>query len=105
MKGRCADTFAGGGWRPGFAQAGCGHSPTTIKLRVAARQQQLIRLDFEDQPSHEVLADKLDDYQRLVDAHDVVILSDYGKGGLTHVARMIELARQPASRCRRPERG
>ena len=24
---------------------------------------------------------------------DVVILSDYGKGGLTHVARMIELAR------------
>ena len=67
---------------------------TTIKLRVVARQQQLIRLDFEDQPSHEVLADKLDDYQRLVDAHDVVILSDYGKGGLTHVARMIELARQ-----------
>ena len=67
---------------------------TTIKLRVVARQQQLIRLDFEDHPSHEVLADKLDDYRRLLDAHDVVILSDYGKGGLTHVARMIELARQ-----------
>jgi len=66
---------------------------TTIKLRVIARQQQLIRLDFEDAPSHEVLADKLDEYAAIVHAHDVVILSDYGKGGLTHVARMVELAR------------
>jgi rfaE bifunctional protein kinase chain/domain len=66
---------------------------TTIKLRVVARQQQLIRLDFEDAPSHEILADKLDDYAAIVAAHDVVILSDYGKGGLTHVSRMIELAR------------
>jgi rfaE bifunctional protein kinase chain/domain len=66
---------------------------TTIKLRVIARQQQLIRLDFEDKPSHEILATKLDEYQRIVSEHDVVILSDYGKGGLTHVSRMIELAR------------
>ena len=57
------------------------------------RQQQLIRLDFEDAPSHEILADKLDEYATIVAEHDVVILSDYGKGGLTHVARMIELAR------------
>ena len=66
---------------------------TTIKLRVVARQQQLIRLDFEDAPSHEILADKLDEYAAIVAEHDVVILSDYGKGGLTHVSRMIELAR------------
>lgn len=66
---------------------------TTVKLRVIARQQQLIRLDFEDAPSHEVLAEKLDEYSRLIADHDVVILSDYGKGGLTHVTRMIELAR------------
>ncbi|MCW3481375.1 D-glycero-beta-D-manno-heptose-7-phosphate kinase [Neisseriaceae bacterium JH1-16] len=66
---------------------------TTIKLRVIARQQQLIRLDFEDAPSHEVLADKLDEYAAIVPEHDVVILSDYGKGGLAHVTRMIELAR------------
>lgn len=66
---------------------------TTIKLRVVARQQQLIRLDFEDAPSHEILADKLDEYAAIVADHDVVILSDYGKGGLTHVSRMIELAR------------
>ncbi|MCP9759871.1 D-glycero-beta-D-manno-heptose-7-phosphate kinase [Aquitalea sp. S1-19] len=65
---------------------------TTIKLRVVARQQQLIRLDFEDTPSHEILADKLDEFAAIVAQHDVVILSDYGKGGLTHVARMIALA-------------
>lgn len=67
---------------------------TTVKLRVVARQQQLIRLDFEYSPSHEVLAAKLDDYRAALAAHDVVILSDYGKGGLTHVTAMIEAARQ-----------
>jgi D-glycero-beta-D-manno-heptose-7-phosphate kinase len=67
---------------------------TTVKLRVVARQQQLIRLDFEYSPSHEVLAAKLDDYRAALAAHDVVILSDYGKGGLTHVTTMIEAARQ-----------
>ncbi|WP_080762289.1 D-glycero-beta-D-manno-heptose-7-phosphate kinase [Chromobacterium violaceum] len=66
---------------------------TTVKLRVVARQQQLIRLDFEDAPSHEILADKLEEFTDIVAAHDVVILSDYGKGGLTHVAEMIQLAR------------
>lgn len=66
---------------------------TTIKLRVVARQQQLIRLDFEDAPSHEILAAKLDEYENIVVNHDVVILSDYGKGGLTHVAAMIAFAR------------
>ena len=29
---------------------------TTVKLRVIGRQQQLIRIDFENQPDHEVLA-------------------------------------------------
>src|SRR5947209_3442768 len=39
---------------------------TTIKLRVIARQQQLLRIDFETPPSHEVLAGKLADYERAV---------------------------------------
>ena len=67
---------------------------TTIKLRVVARQQQLIRIDFEDTPSHEILATKLHDFAAALPEHDVVILSDYGKGGLTHVAKMVTLARQ-----------
>jgi rfaE bifunctional protein kinase chain/domain len=64
---------------------------TTIKLRVIGRQQQLLRIDFETQPSHEVLASKLADFERMLSDADVVIMSDYGKGGLTHIARMIEL--------------
>ena len=67
--------------------------PTTVKLRVIGRQQQLLRIDFETTPSHEVLAAKLADYERLLADTDLVILSDYGKGGLTHIATMIERAR------------
>ncbi|MBI3526471.1 MAG: D-glycero-beta-D-manno-heptose-7-phosphate kinase [Betaproteobacteria bacterium] len=66
---------------------------TTIKLRVIGRQQQLLRIDFETEPAHEVLMSKLADFEaRLKDA-DLVILSDYGKGGLKHIERMIELTR------------
>ena len=66
---------------------------TTVKLRVIARSQQLLRVDFETAPSHEVLASKLRDFERMLKRVDVVVLSDYGKGGLTHIAAMIRLAR------------
>jgi rfaE bifunctional protein kinase chain/domain len=68
---------------------------TTVKLRVVAgRNQQLLRVDFETPPGHEVLASKLRDFERMLDDVDVVILSDYGKGGLTHIVKMIGLARR-----------
>ena len=67
---------------------------TTIKLRVIARQQQLVRVDFETPPSHEALASKLRDFLRLLRDTDAVILSDYGKGGLTHIVNMIRMARE-----------
>jgi D-glycero-beta-D-manno-heptose-7-phosphate kinase len=67
---------------------------TTLKLRVIGRQQQLLRIDFETTPSHEVLRSKLAEYARLVAGCDAVILSDYGKGGLAHITRMIRLARR-----------
>ena len=69
---------------------------TTVKLRVIGQQQQLLRIDFERTPSHEVLSAKLDEYERLVDEADAVVLSDYGKGGLEHVQKMIVLARRHA---------
>jgi rfaE bifunctional protein kinase chain/domain len=72
--------------------------PTTVKLRVIARQQQLLRIDFETAPSHEVLATKLADYDRLLPDSDLVILSDYGKGGLAHITTMIERARAAGKR-------
>ena len=65
---------------------------TTIKLRVIGRQQQLLRIDFETTPSHEVLLSKLADFEKMLADADVVILSDYGKGGLTHIRQMIALA-------------
>jgi rfaE bifunctional protein kinase chain/domain len=68
---------------------------TTVKLRViGGRNQQLLRVDFETPPSHEVLATKLRDFERMLGETDVVILSDYGKGGLTHIVKMIGLARR-----------
>lgn len=68
---------------------------TTVKLRViGGRNQQLLRVDFETAPTHEVLASKLRDFERLIGEMDLVILSDYGKGGLTHIVRMIGMARR-----------
>ena len=63
--------------------------PTTVKLRVIARQQQLIRLDFEEAPSAAALEHKLARFESLLGAVDAVILSDYGKGALDQVATMI----------------
>lgn len=67
---------------------------TTVKLRVIGRQQQLLRIDFETTPGHEALASKLAEFERRVVDTDVVVLSDYGKGGLQHIATMIDIARR-----------
>jgi rfaE bifunctional protein kinase chain/domain len=75
-----------------------GSVATTIKLRVIGRQQQLLRIDFETQPSHEVLSAKLEEFERLLKDCDVVVLSDYGKGGLLHIEKMIQLSRQLGKR-------
>lgn len=69
---------------------------TTIKLRVIGRQQQLLRIDFENWPTHEVLRAKLAEFEQLLPRCDVVVMSDYGKGGLTHITEMIRLAHSAA---------
>jgi rfaE bifunctional protein kinase chain/domain len=66
---------------------------TTVKLRVIGRQQQLLRIDFETIPSHEVLRAKLSEFEQRLPMCDAVVFSDYGKGGLTHISEMISLAR------------
>jgi len=71
--------------------------PTTVKLRVLSKQQ-LLRIDFETAPSGEVLASKLADFRAALPGCDVVILSDYGKGGLAHISKMISLARAAGKR-------
>ena len=66
---------------------------TTVKLRVIGRQQQLLRMDFENEPDHEVLALQNEAFAELLPQHDAVLFSDYGKGGLAHIPAMIAAAR------------
>jgi rfaE bifunctional protein kinase chain/domain len=65
---------------------------TTVKLRVIGRQQQLLRMDFENTPQTEVLASQTAAFIELLPSHQAVLFSDYGKGGLAHVADMIARA-------------
>jgi rfaE bifunctional protein kinase chain/domain len=66
---------------------------TIVKLRVIGRQQQLLRIDFEEAPTDVVLRDKLTQFNALLPAHDVIVLSDYAKGSLVDVAQMIAAAK------------
>jgi len=65
---------------------------TTVKLRVIGRQQQLLRMDFENTPKSEILASQTAAFLDLLPRHDAVLFSDYGKGGLAHVSDMIARA-------------
>lgn len=66
---------------------------TTVKLRVIGRQQQLLRLDFENTPKNELLASQTAAFENLLPQHGAVLFSDYGKGGLGHITDMIARAR------------
>ena len=67
---------------------------TTVKLRIIGRQQQLLRVDFENTPQNEVLSSQTQQFMQLLPDHPVVLFSDYGKGGLAHVTDMIAAARK-----------
>jgi D-beta-D-heptose 7-phosphate kinase/D-beta-D-heptose 1-phosphate adenosyltransferase len=67
--------------------------PTITKLRVLSRNQQLIRLDFEesfDQVDNSAL---LENFKQQVANCDVIILSDYGKGALSNIEAFIKVGR------------
>jgi rfaE bifunctional protein kinase chain/domain len=68
--------------------------PTTVKLRVIARQQQLVRIDFEERPSSDHLTTTMELFGQEYAKHNVIVFSDYGKGALEHVADMIQLCRK-----------
>ena len=65
---------------------------TTVKLRILSKNQQLLRADFEKPPAHEVLSGCLQQFEQQLSAADVVLISDYGKGGLVHIKDMISAA-------------
>ena len=69
-------------------------SRTTEKLRIVSRNQQLLRADFEDRPDPDLLARSVTDFKELLNGTDVVVISDYGKGGLVNVVEMIGVAKE-----------
>ena len=70
------------------------HLPTTLKMRVLGRQQQLLRIDFEQKPSAAVVDQLYGLIESLMSEHDIVVLSDYAKGVLSHVETLIKMGRE-----------
>ncbi|AEC20021.1 D-beta-d-heptose 7-phosphate kinase [Pusillimonas sp. T7-7] len=68
-------------------------SPTTLKMRVMGRQQQLLRVDFEEGPGAQALAKLEAQAKQLIAQHDMLVLSDYAKGALSQVQVLIQAAR------------
>lgn len=66
--------------------------PTITKTRVQSRGQQLIRLDQEDSAamSGDEIVEVLQDS---IEGAGAVVLSDYGKGALSDIAKMISVCR------------
>jgi D-beta-D-heptose 7-phosphate kinase/D-beta-D-heptose 1-phosphate adenosyltransferase len=67
--------------------------PTITKLRVVSRQQQLIRLDFEDGFPNVDTQQLQDTFAQALNDCQVVVLSDYGKGTLVDIQHYIQAAR------------
>lgn len=68
--------------------------PTITKLRVLSRNQQLIRIDFEEGFDNVEPSPMLERIKTALASHNVLVLSDYAKGALSSVQAMIQLANQ-----------
>jgi len=67
--------------------------PTTVKLRIVGRAQQLLRADFVRGMPSEATLDAFDRaFADTLPGHAAVLLSDYGRGALGRVAGLITLA-------------
>ena len=67
--------------------------PTIVKLRAMSRQQQLLRMDFEDSFNTDTAA-LLAEVELVLDSVKVMILSDYGKGTLLNHQALLQAAKQ-----------
>lgn len=72
--------------------------PTITKLRVMSRNQQLIRLDFEEGLGEVDPAQLTARVEAALPEADLMILSDYGKGTLSDVQGLIALGRRLGKR-------
>lgn len=65
---------------------------TTVKLRIIGRQQQMVRCDFEATPHQDSLNRLLSNFESVIADYQILVLSDYGKGVLSHIRQMIQTA-------------
>ncbi|WP_085297892.1 bifunctional D-glycero-beta-D-manno-heptose-7-phosphate kinase/D-glycero-beta-D-manno-heptose 1-phosphate adenylyltransferase HldE [Cognaticolwellia mytili] len=68
--------------------------PTITKLRVLSRNQQLLRLDFEESFAEIDKQPLIEQTKTLVANHDLLLLSDYDKGTLSDVQALIKAANE-----------
>lgn len=68
--------------------------PTIAKIRVLGKNQQLLRLDFEEAIENVDTKELFNVYEAELAQADLVILSDYGKGVLRNVQEFIQAARK-----------
>lgn len=68
-------------------------APTINKLRVISHNQQLIRLDFEENFHDTDIKQLLTDYNKQLAIANIVIISDYGKGIAKHIPEFIQKAK------------
>lgn len=68
--------------------------PTIEKLRIVARQQQMLRADFEQLPCEDALIEISQNFRKLISQVSIVVLSDYRKGVLSNVASMISASNE-----------
>lgn len=66
---------------------------TTVKLRILSRNQQVLRCDFEKHPSDDALLKHLNSYENALLDAKAIVFSDYAKGGLEHIEKMIQIAK------------
>jgi D-beta-D-heptose 7-phosphate kinase/D-beta-D-heptose 1-phosphate adenosyltransferase len=67
--------------------------PTITKLRVVSRNQQLLRLDFEESFADVSKSVLLSTVEQGIDQHDLLLLSDYSKGTLSDIQSLIAIAK------------
>ncbi len=67
---------------------------TTVKLRIVARHQQIIRVDFENELHAEAIEKTLVEFEKMIQEANLVVFSDYNKGMLKNVSDMISMAKQ-----------
>ncbi len=70
---------------------------TTSKIRIVSRNQQLIRLDFDDN-ARSCVSEVSQQFAKNIDDASIVIFSDYGKGVLSDAQAMIQIANDAGKR-------